>query len=161
MIIRPEAPSDRAAIRSLVIAAFGGVAEADLVERLRGDGDLVLSLVAEAEGGILGHALLSRMAAPFRALGLAPVAVRPEAQGAGIGGRLIRTALAQAERDGWRAVFVLGDPAYYGRFGFDAALAAGFASAYSGPHLMARALGGPLPARAGRIDYAPAFAALG
>lgn len=91
---------------------------------------------------------------------LAPLAVAPERQRQGIGAALVAAALAAAAGGGWRAVFVLGDPAYYRRFGFDAALAAGFDSPYAGPHLMARPLGGPLPARGGPIRHAPAFAAI-
>ena len=70
---------------------------------------------------------------------------------------MIRAGLERARSAGWRGVFVLGDPGYYRRFGFDPALAGGFASPYAGPHLMALALGPDLPARSGRIEYAPAF----
>lgn len=156
-MIRPEAPGDAAAVSALLTRAFGGPAEADLVDRLRADGDAAISLVAD-RGGVCGHVLLSPMVAPFPALALAPLAVAPERQRQGIGAALVTAALAAAAE--WRAVFVLGDPAYYGRFGFDAALAAGFDSPYAGPHLMVRPLGGPLPARAGAIRHAPAFAAI-
>jgi putative acetyltransferase len=71
---------------------------------------------------------------------------------------LIRWGLEQAERAGWHGVFVLGDPRFYRRFGFDPALANGFTSHDAGPHLMALAFGESLPAITGRIDYAPAFA---
>jgi putative acetyltransferase len=74
---------------------------------------------------------------------------------------LIRRGLGQAEADKWEIVFVLGSPAYYRRFGFDPALASGFTSPYAGPHLMALGLTRPLPRLSGKIDYAPAFAALG
>jgi putative acetyltransferase len=161
MLIRDEEPADAAAIRALVAAAFGREAEAGLVDRLRRDGDGVISLVAVADGAVAGHVLLSRMSAPFRALGLAPVSVAPDRRRAGIGSGLIRAALDRARAGGWEGVFVLGEPDYYRRFGFDPALAGGFASPYAGPFLMAAALRGELPARSGRIDYAPAFAALG
>ncbi len=75
----------------------------------------------------------------------------------GIGGGLIRAGLARARSAGWQSVFVLGDPGYYRRFGFDPALASGFASPYAGPHLMALAFGPALPASRGQIEYAPAF----
>lgn len=162
MIIREEAPGDRAAIRAVVEAAFPEPAEARLVERLRADGDAVFSLVAIEDGIIVGHVMFSKMTGPFRALGLGPVAVVPGRQRAGIGSRLIREGLARARADGWEGVFVLGDPNYYRRFGFDAETAAGFASPYAGPYLMALALDGEhLPASTGKIDYAPAFGALG
>lgn len=160
MIVRDEQPADPAAIHEVVRTAFGQAAEADLVDQLRRDGDAVVSLVAVEDAAVVGHVLLSRMQAPFRALGLAPVSVRPDRQRAGVGSALVREALARARRDGWEAVFVLGDPAFYERFGFDPETARGFASPYAGPHLMAIPLKGRLPVQAGRVDYAPAFAAL-
>ena len=161
MIVRPEEEADEAAIRVLLEAAFPGPDEARLVDRLRADGDVELSLVA-VDDTIVGHILFSPMTAPFRALGLAPVAVLPGRQGEGVGGVLIRDGLARAAAAGWEGVFVLGQPDYYRRFGFDPAMAKGFSSPYAGPYLMARSLGGKaLPVTSGRIDYAPAFAALG
>jgi putative acetyltransferase len=161
MRIRPEVLDDSAAIRAVLLTSFPASAEADLVDRLRKDGDIVMSLVSEAAGGVTGHALFSRMAAPFPALGLGPVAVLPQWRGRGIAARLIEEGLARARREDWVAVFVLGDPAYYGRFGFEAALAAGFQSPYAGPHFMARALTAQLSVRDGPVAYPPAFAALG
>ena len=141
-------------------AAFGSAAEADLVDRLRADGDVAIALVAAEGGRIVGQILFSPLRAPFRALALAPVAVLPERQRQGIGSALIEAGLARATAAGWEGAFVLGEPAFYGRFGFEAGLAAGFQSPYGGPYLLARALAGPLPARSGRIDHAAAFAAL-
>ena len=157
ILVREERPEDRAAIRDVVIAAFGRQTEADLVDQLRADGDGVISLVAADTDAIVGHALFSRMRAPFRALGLAPVSVVPDRQRAGIASRLIRAGLERAAREGWQGVFVLGEPAFYRRFGFDPALARGFASPYASPYLMALALAGELPATTGRIEYPPAF----
>ena len=161
MKIRPEAPSDAPSVHALLTEAFPTDAEAALVARLRADGDVVLSLVAQAEDSVIGHVLFSRMSAPFRALGLAPVAVVPRWQGQGIAARLIRDGLARAGSEGWEAVFVLGDPAYYNRFGFDAASAAGFQSPYAGPYFLLRKLAADLPAVSGPVAYAPAFAGLG
>ena len=158
--IRPERSGDEAGIADIVERAFGRPDEARLAERLRADGDAMISLVTEEEGAIVAHVLLSRMDAPLRALGLAPVSVAPERQRRGIGSALVREALDVARSDGWEAVFVLGDPVYYRRFGFRARLAAGFGSPYAGPYLMALALSGSLPATEGRIDYAPAFSDL-
>jgi putative acetyltransferase len=153
--------SDIAAIRAVEEAAFARSDEADLVDALRASGEAELSLVAVEREHVVGHVMFSRMEAPFRALGLGPVAVRPDRQGQGIGGGLIREGLLRAQDEDWQAVFVLGEPAYYRRFGFDPALAAGFRSPYAGPYLMALPLGATdLPTRSGRVDYAPAFAAL-
>jgi putative acetyltransferase len=77
--IRPEVLADRAAIHRLHLESFPTAAEADLVDALRDDGDAVLSLVAHEGVDVVGHVLFSRMTAPFRALGLAPVAVLPAA----------------------------------------------------------------------------------
>jgi putative acetyltransferase len=158
-VILAETFSQRAAIRRLHLESFPTGAEADLVEALRRDGDAVLSLVAEEGGEVAGHVLFSRMRAPFRALGLAPLAVRPAWRRRGVAASLVAAGLAEAGAAGWEAVFVLGDPAYYGRFGFDAGLAVGFASPYAGPHFMLKPLA-PLPFRTGRVDYAAAFAGL-
>lgn len=162
MEIRLETPGDIAVIHAVEAGAFPGAAEADLVDRLRADGDLIYSLVAVADGVVVGHVAFSRMRAPDRALGLAPVAVAEAHRRGGIAARLIETGLERARDDGWTCVFVLGEPAYYGRFGFDPALAAGFASPYAGPHLMGLELSrGALAVREGPLSYAAAFEGLG
>jgi putative acetyltransferase len=161
MIVRDETPADIDAIRAVEEAAFPGPDEAWLVDHLRVDGDVVYSLVAVEDDIVVGHILFSPMVAPFRALGLGPVAVRPDRQRSGIGRRLIEAGLAQAEADGWQAVFLLGNPDFYERFGFSVDLASGFTSPYTEPHWMVLPLGGePLPVLTGPIAYAPAFAAL-
>ena len=162
--IRSTGPGDAAAIRDVHLAAFPDPAEADLVEQLDRDGDVVLSLVALEQGRIVGHVLISRMKVEgdgraFRAVGLAPVAVLPPRQTAGIGSRLIRDALERLRALGEELVFLVGEPGFYRRFGFEAATAAPFASPYAGRYFQALALGDEdLPA-SGRAAYAPAFAA--
>lgn len=161
MAIREEASADHAAVRQVVADAFGQAVEADLVDRLRADGNAALSLVAVEDGRVIGHILFSPLEAPMRALALAPVAVVPARQRSGIGTALIEAGLDRARAAGWEAVFVLGEPAFYRRFGFDPALAAGFQSPYAGPYFMVLPLSAPLPATSGPVEYAPAFAALG
>ena len=161
MIIRDENQADLGPIHNLVAAAFQRLDEAVLIDRLRSDGTCVISFVAVDGDEIVGHILFSKMTAPFRALGLGPVSVKPNRQRAGIGSQLICAGLDRAKEAGWQGVFVLGEPKYYSRFGFDSALARGFMSRYSGPHLMAVALGIELPATEGVIEYPPAFASLG
>jgi len=162
MIIRPETLGDVVAIRIVEEVASGRADEARLIDDLRDAGDSVFSLVAVDGDTVVGHVLFSRMKAPFPALALAPVAVQPEYRRTGIGSRLIREGIARSEAEGWAGIFVLGDPAFYRRFGFDAGKASGFISPYAGPHLMALPLGrSELPTSAGSIQHAPAFARLG
>ena len=162
MIVQPETPGDVAAIRAVEEAAFLQSAEAKLVEDLRDAGDSVFSLVAVEDGSIAGHAMFSRLQAPFPALALGPVAVLPDRQRMGVGSRLIREGIARSEAAGWLGIFVLGDPAFYQRFGFDVGKARGFVSPYAGPHWMALPLGrSELPTSTGSIQHAPAFAKLG
>lgn len=161
MKIRDETPADIDAIRAVVTAAFPGPAEAWLVDRLREMGDLTYSLVAVDGDEVVGHVAFSPMMAPFRALGLGPIAVRPDRQRTGVGRRLIEDGLERATTASWQAVFLLGNPAFYEKFGFSVEMAAGFTTPYAGPHWMVRPLGSDdLPAMAGRVDYAPAFAEL-
>ena len=144
-------------------AAFGRAAEAVLVDRLRADGHVVLSLVAVDDYRIVGHVLFSRstITAPGAVLGaiaLAPLAVLPDKQGRGIGSALVEHGLAECRRASERAVIVLGDPAYYGRFGFSAELASVLRSPYSGEAFMALELqAGVLSGVAGDVQYPPAF----
>jgi putative acetyltransferase len=161
MIVRLEMPGDVVAIRIVEEIAFGRRDEARLVDDLRAAGDAVFSLVAVDDGIVAGHAIFSRLQAPFPALALGPVAVLPEYRRKGIASQLIREGIARSEAAGWAAIFVLGDPAFYRRFGFDVRKARGFTSPYAGPHLMALSPGGDdLPADTGIIEYAPAFAGL-
>jgi putative acetyltransferase len=165
-VIRPAEPADDAGIRAVHEAAFPTAAEAGLVEALVREGDAVVSLVDARQGEIVGHILLSRMTATgdgqeLRALGLAPVGVRPGFQGGGIGAALIEAALVVARATGEELVFLLGEPDYYRRFGFSAATAAPFASPYAGPYFMALALQpGSTPPVTGAAAYARAFSDL-
>lgn len=164
--IRPETPADTAAIRAVLRGAFGRDAEADLVERLRTAGDLVLALIAESEAkGVLGYVAFARLALQAgdlsdHAAGLAPLAVVPEHQRCGIGTALVRQGLAALKKRGERLVFVLGDPAHYTRFGFRREIAASFHAPYAGPHFMALRLAGGGPETA-HIRYPAGFDRLG
>jgi putative acetyltransferase len=162
MIVREEHERHYAAVRQLHIEAFPTPAEANLVEQLRQSGDAVISLAAFDGERVVGHAMFSAMRAPFKAIGLGPVSVVSDKRRQGVAAELIKQGIARAHAGHWDAIFVLGSPAYYSRFGFSADAASGFMSPYAGPHLMVLALGGTsLAPRSGRIAYAPAFAALG
>jgi putative acetyltransferase len=98
---------------------------------------------------------------PTGTLGLGPVAVLARYRRQGIAASLIGKGLRRAREDGWRGVFVVGNPDYYSRFGFDAVLAARFASPYAGPYLLALALQNDgLPSHEAKLDYPAAFAGL-
>ena len=133
--LRAERPEDLAGIRAVLSASFATPAERTLVDALRGTEawEPDLSIVAVDAGEVVGYALLSRLilATAYRdlpALALGPVAVLPEMQRAGIGAAVVREALS---RRGDRLVVVLGDPAYYGRFGFVPGAAHGVTGAWS------------------------------
>jgi putative acetyltransferase len=159
LAIREETPADFAAIRAVNEAAFAGAQEADLVDALRRDGDLLLSLVAD-DGGVIGHVAFSRMQVEGDpAVALAPVAVLPAQHRRGIGTALIEDGLRRLKHVGETLVFVLGAPAYYGRFGFAAAPAARFETPYPGPYFQSLALSPGAPS-SGAVRYARAFAGL-
>lgn len=162
MIIEVEQFSHYASVWQLHADAFPSPAEANLVEQLRSDGDARLSLVAIEDGRVVGHVMFSKMDAPFKALGLAPISVALEKRRQGIAAALIEEGIKGAKAEGWEGIFVLGKPDYYSRFGFSADAAAAFESPYAGPHLMMLALDSiGMAFNSGRIDYAPAFSTLG
>ena len=160
-IVRDERESDHEAVWQVHRLAFSSDAEARLVDELRASGKAAISLVAERAGAVVGHILFSPLEAPVASLSLAPVGVLPDAQKQDIGSALIRMGLERARIVGWSAVFVVGDPNYYSRFGFDADRAEAYASPYSGPHFMVLSLGTSSLPPAGPVVYPEPFAALG
>ncbi len=121
--IRSERPGDENAIAAVVTSAFGRPDEAGLVAALRDAGALSLSLVATYDDEIVGHIAFSPVTVSgnpqgIPVWGLAPLSLVPLHQRAGIGRMLVKAGLDQAEAMGVQAAVVLGDPAYYGRFGF-------------------------------------------
>ena len=162
--VRVETPDDFAAVRAVNREAFGQADEADLVERLRGDGEVVASLVAETGNAVVGHILFSRLpivAGDREVAGaaLAPVAVLPRFQRQGIGSALVRCGLRRCAELGSEAVVVLGHPGYYPRFGFSAALAERLDAPFSGAAFMALELVPGALADGGIVRYAAAFGA--
>jgi putative acetyltransferase len=160
--IRNTRPQDRGEIRALVSAAFERTDEADLVDRLRRAGDALVELVAEEDGGLVGHILFSpvrieRPASGFDAAALAPVCVIPGRWRRGVGGALIRVGIDRCKEFGLGAVLVLGHRAYYPRFGFSAQSAEALEAPFRGPSFMALELVPGALAQGGRAHYAAAF----
>lgn len=178
MIIRRERPEDTLAIRAVTAAAFAEVShsapsvepdgvpgEATLVGWLREDEGWIpeLSLVAESGGRIVGHVVCSRgdvACAP--ALGLGPISVDPAHQGQGVGSELMHAVLGAADAMGEPVVLLLGDPAYYGRFGFVPASSVGIEAPDPdwGRYFQARALTAHDPTVRGCFTYAAPFSRL-
>ena len=162
--IRYETPEDHASVRHVHQQAFGRSDEANLVERLRAANKAPIALVATLNGQVVGHVLFSPVvlepAQPhFKAVGLAPVGVLPEYQKQGIGSRLIREGLKACRDAGYDAVVMLGDPAYYSRFGFSRARDHGLSNEYHAhEHFMVTALReGVLDGVSGMLKYQPEF----
>ena len=167
MRIRSQTDADDSAVWQVNEAAFPTPVEAGLVERLRAEADPVVSLVAEDDDGLVGHILFSPVSlsadADFPAMGLAPMAVLPNRQRQGIGAALIREGLDACRKLGCRAVFVLGHPDYYPRFGFVAASRFGIECRFEVPDEAFMALElepDALKGLAGKMRYHPALDAL-
>jgi putative acetyltransferase len=167
MRVRAEEQDDHAAIAALHERAFGQPAEARLVEALRAAGAATVSLVAERDGRVVGHALWSPVSvqegsAAWSALGLGPVAALPELQRGGIGSALIRTGLAECLALGHHVVFVLGHASYYPRFGFRPAAEAGlrWEHGHEDSFFVAELAPGALAGRRGVVRYRPEFLAV-
>ncbi len=125
IIIRQETAADAAAINVVNISAFEGEAEAKLVTALRQSRDFIpdLSLVADIDGRVVGHILLSRIHLQYSEndvaiLALAPMAVVPSQSHRGIGSALVRAAITKASSAGERAIMVIGRPLFYAKFDF-------------------------------------------
>ncbi|MFD1146104.1 GNAT family N-acetyltransferase [Saccharothrix hoggarensis] len=164
MLIRRETGADVEAVHAVTEAAFaerpGG--EAWLVGELRADPGWIpaLSLVAEVDGEVVGHVVCTRGSvggAP--ALGLGPLSVLPARQRSGVGKALVHAVLGAADALDEPVVVLLGDPAYYSRFGFRLASTFGITPPVADwePHFQARALSAYTPALRGAFRYAEPF----
>lgn len=142
--IRPVREEDFPAVYELVKTAFQTArvsdgTEQDFVEELRRREGFCLELVAQRDGALTGHVMLTETEVPcpagedprhWKFLMLAPLCVRLEDRGRGLGGALMREAAQQAEAN---AIFLVGDPDYYGRYGFENAVELGFTNASGVP----------------------------
>jgi putative acetyltransferase len=166
-LIRPEQPGDQAGVRAVNVAAFETPAEADLVDALRAQARPLVSLVAEEAGAIVGHILFSPVTLPghpaLALTGLAPMAVAPARQRAGIGSALVRAGLDACRRLPADAVVVLGHPGYYPRFGFAPGVRSGLGCEYDVPaaaFMVLELRPGALRGATGTVQYHAAFASL-
>jgi putative acetyltransferase len=163
MAIRSVMPADHSAIEATISAAFGQRDEADLVERLRRDGDVLFERVATLGDAVVGHVLFSWLpvirddGSVIAAASLAPLCVRPDCQNWGIGADLVGAGLDECRKRRIPAIIVLGDPNYYKRFGFTAIAARPLAAPFSGPHFMAIELDSGVLKNGGKVRYPAAF----
>jgi len=164
---RTETPADRAAVEAVHRAAFPTDDEATLVAALRESDAFVpeLSIVAEADGAVVGHVLFTEVGVDGTdaALTLAPVAVHPDRQGEGIGSRLVRRGLDACRDAGYELVVLHGDPTFYGRFGFEPATPYGLTHPFDLPDedFQVRWLVDDAAGRiGGGVDYDAAFGEL-
>lgn len=133
-MVRAETAADERAVRDVLTAAFEQPLEADLVDALRGTPWWQISLVAEVDGAVVGHVLLTDVELAGRpVLALGPIGVLPAHQGSGVGSELMTAALAAAAGTDRGLITLLGEPAYYRRFGFVAGTEYGVVDPFGAP----------------------------
>jgi putative acetyltransferase len=162
IVIREAQSRERPAIRSVVRHAFGQANEANLVEQLRTDGDVLLELVFAEQSAIQGHILYSKLSIDrggetLAAAALAPVSILPAFQRRGLGVALIEAGNARCAALGLKAILVLGHAEYYPRFGFSSRAAESLNAPFSGPAFMALEVEPDCLKAGGRVRYAAAF----
>ena len=167
LTIRPEKPENHTQIAEVNTHAFFRPDEADLVDALRSDGKLVVSLIAVMDEMVVGHIAFSpvsldQMGKSSGAVGLGPMAVLPTYQKQGIGLKLIAAGLDACRNAGYEIVVVLGHAGYYPRAGFGPASAYGISCEFDVPDevFMVKELApGKLNQYRGVVRYQPAFRA--
>jgi len=165
LTIRPEIPEDQASIHYVNKEAFGQNQEADLVDKLRKRGVLIISLVAVQDTTTVGHIAFSPVEiasekSSFEALALAPMAVLPPHQNKGIGSQLVTAGLQECLRLGHEIIVVVGHPNYYPRFGFVSANPKGVESEFEVPDeawMIKELKQGALAGRRGKVRFQPEF----
>jgi putative acetyltransferase len=164
MLIRHEHSRDYGAIGEVTARAFAGEEHSDqiepqIIQRLRAVDALTISLVAVEGSTVIGHVAFPPITingVDAGWFGLGPVSVDPKHQGSGIGSALIREGLEQLEAQGASGCVVLGDPAYYRRFGFERD--DGLTYQGAPPEYFMRLSFRTEASPTGRVDYAAAFA---
>ena len=121
-MIRETQESDLEEVFNLIHSSFSNKAESDLVKQLISDGDVLINLVVESSDTIIGNVVVSKITMePDIGLfcgGVAPLSVLPDQQSSGVGSRLMEEVINESRKLGIDALFLLGDPNYYKRFGF-------------------------------------------
>ena len=163
-MVRAERRGDADSVRDVHEASFPSSAEAILVDLLRETDHLPVSIVATVDDVVVGHVAFSPVRVPSGAsgLGLAPLAVLPEFRRRGIASALVSAGLRACAEAGWPWVAVLGDPAFYSRFGFAPASEFGLCDEYGGENAfqVVELVEHGIPRNAGTVSYGPEFAAL-
>ncbi len=162
--IHQECDEDKAGIFKLIQSAFADKdyssgTEGPIVNALRRDGDLALSLVAKRENELVGHIAFSPVTIgdiSENIYALGPVAADPELRFQGIGSALIKAGLSQIRAKGAQACVLIGDPNYYHRFGFVGNCGLTYGG-LSTSLVQGISWGGGLPS--GEITYASGFSA--
>ena len=158
-MIRKARETDLEEVFNLIQTSFSNRAESDLVKQLISDNDVLINLVFDSTDSILGNVIVSKVTMePNIGLfcgGIAPLSVLPDHQSTGIGSMLMKEAIRKSERIGMDALFLLGDPNYYKRFGF---IISSLDSNYSLEHFQQLELNrGCLANLKSKITYADAF----
>ena len=165
MTIRPETPEDIDFIRYVNDQAFGQEDEAKLIEKLRDQGVLTVSLVAVQDSEIVGHIAFSPVTIEsdlscFKAISLAPMAVLPVYQQKEIGSQMVQAGLEECRRLGYEVVVVVGHPDYYPRFGFVPARSKGVECEFEVPDeawMILELREGALAETQGTVRFQPEF----
>jgi len=167
MLIRTEAPADILAIDRLLKSTFETEAEANLVMKLRENSRRTLSLVGcNDEGEVVGYVLFSPVTLEGSDLnwqGLAPLAVDEKYRNQGLAAEMVKEGLSSLREFGYPACVVLGNPAYYGRFGFIDSEKHQMRCQWDVPQGAFQVLSlveGEFDHRSGLIEYCPEFSEL-
>jgi putative acetyltransferase len=163
IIMCTETEQDIPAVAEILRRAFGGEEEALLVEKLRASGASIISMVAKEDGRVAGHILLSPVTlegSPLKGVGLGPLSVAVDRRRRGIGTLLVKAGLSSCRDMDYDFAVVVGEPAYYSRFGFEKGSTLGLKCALPVPDdvFLARALKpGILQGVSGTVHYLPEF----